>query len=164
MHFLCRRPRRLLSCGAFCATAAIALLASCCFARPKDLGQRIRLGWGPDSAESVGTAMTKAIIREIQLEKLPIPCLFSQSRGVIRKIRFGTRRKESSSLWGAWPERYPGKIPDCTKHPRNIGLNGSQTAAPTPSRCFCRFAVIAKSLRVSWPPPSQTPYMMFFFI
>ena len=91
----------MLSCGAFCATAAIALLASCCFARPKDLGQRIRLGWGPDSAESVGTAMTKAIIREIQLEKLPIPCLFSQSWGVIRKIRFGIWEEKNLLLYVA---------------------------------------------------------------
>ena len=66
--------------GANCATAAAA--------RPKYLGQaqRIRLGPRvPDCAESVGTAMTKTIIREIQLEKLLIRCLFSESWRVIRK-------------------------------------------------------------------------------
>ena len=125
MHFLRRRPRKSLSCGAKCATAAAA--------RPKYLGQaqRIRLGPRvPDCAESVGTAMTKTIIREIQLEKLLIRCLFSESWRVIRKNLIW---KEKILLYGdrAWPERYPQKIPGCTKHPRNIGLNGSQTTALT---------------------------------
>ena len=87
---LCRRPRVSLSCGAASTSAVCKLCNSCTSqskARPKDLGQRIRLGMGPDSAESVRTAMTKTIIREIQLEKLLIQCLFSQSWSlVIRKI------------------------------------------------------------------------------
>ena len=55
--------------------------------------QRIRLGWGPDSAESVRTAMTKTIIREIQLEKLLIRCLFSRTRRVIRKNSIWDKKK-----------------------------------------------------------------------
>ena len=127
MHFLRRRPRKSLSCGC-------KLCNSCsCEAKISGPGSEDPIGMGPrvpDCAESVGTAMTKTIIREIQLEKLLIRCLFSESWRVIRKNLIW---KEKILLYGdrAWPERYPQKIPGCTKHPRNIGLNGSQTTALT---------------------------------
>ena len=82
MHFLCRRPRESLSCGC-------KLCNSCsCEAKISGPGSEDPIGMGPrvpDSAESVRTAMTKTIIREIQLEKLLIRCLFSESWRVIRK-------------------------------------------------------------------------------
>ena len=123
MHFLCTRPRESLSCGC-------KLCNSCsCEAKISGPGSEDPIGMGPrvpDSAESVRTAMTKTIIREIQLEKLLIRCLFSESWRVIRKNLIWDGKKRFFFM-GAWPERYPQKIPDCTKHPRNIGLNGSQT-------------------------------------
>ena len=165
MHFLCTRPRDSLSCGSRnCATAAAKA------ARPKDLGQqaqRIRLGSGAqrllDSAESVRTVMTKAIIREIQLEKLLIRCLFSGSWRVIRKNLIWDGKKRFFFM-GAWPERYPQKIPHCTKHPRNIGLNGSQTTdlSLTPSRCFCKFVLTVQSLSGSVGPLPPFPQLMIY--
>ena len=133
-----------------------------CEAKRSGAGSEDPIGMGPrvpDSAESVRTAMTKAIIREIQLEKLLIRCLFSGSWRVIRKNLIWDGKKRFFFM-GAWPERYPQKIPDCTKHPRNIGLNGSQTTALTPSRCFCKFVLIVQSHSGSVGPLPPFPKLL----
>ena len=71
-----------------------ALCNSCsCEAKISGPGSEDPIGMGPDSAESVRTAMTKTIIREIQLEKLLIRCLFSESWRVIRKNQIWDGKK-----------------------------------------------------------------------